>query len=70
MVRRALDLMRSLANLRRSRGRHISDMTKADLLAWAAKHGKTVMDSAELDALCAAAAANLDREYQVICGHE
>lgn len=67
MIRRILRRMRSTPS---PHIRQISDMTRAELTAWAAKHGKTLVPAAELDALCAAAAANLDREYKVICGHD
>ena len=53
-----LNLLRSMVHIGRSRdGRQIANMTKAELIACSAEHDKTVMDSTELDALCAGAAA-------------
>jgi hypothetical protein len=75
-MRRVLNFVRSAVRCRLAREpRDTAGMTKEELIVWAAKHGKVVVDKAEHEQLCAdtaaavAETADLDAEYEALCNH-
>lgn len=64
---------RFLASLLAQWGRHTSPdgpgaMTLAQLESWAAERNLVLIDEAEFTDMCAAAAADVDRELKVLLG--
>ena len=78
MVKMWIPLLSRWRDSRRRSGAsrdRVVTMTRGQLESWAAERGMVVVDTAEHEAMCAraaaaiAAAADLDRDYEVICGH-